>query len=370
MAAHTGQRRTLEFAVDMTKRTLHGDMRAGQLEGRQVMVKAGGFPGGCVMTCTAVRAQATLVVVIFKVTANTGHRRVLILVGGGMTARAQQCGVLAIQLENVKVIEGGRLPGSCGMAAFAGCAFRSLMHIIRSVAAHTSHGCAFEFAIDMTKHALHCDVRAGQLEGSLVMVKAGGFPGSCVMTCTAARAQATRMGVILLMTTKTGRRRVLVLVGGSVTVLAQQRGMFAVQLEYVKVIEGGRLPGSCGMAAFAGCTFRALMHIIRCMAAHTGHGCALEFAVDMAQRALYVDVRPGQFEASQVMVKAGWFPGSCVMTGTAICSQATFMGIILLMTTDAVAGRILELERRGVTILAQHSGMLAIQLEYIEVVKS
>ena len=125
-------------------------MLTGQLEGRQVMVKAGGFPGGCVVAGAANGAKPTLVVVIFKVTANTGHRCVLVLVGSGMTARTQQRGMFSVQLEYVKVIEGGWLPGNRGMAAFAGCAFRSLMNIIRCMAAHTGQRRTLEFAVDMT----------------------------------------------------------------------------------------------------------------------------------------------------------------------------------------------------------------------------
>ena len=124
-------------------------MRSGQLEGSQVVIEGGGFPGGCVVAGAANGAEATLMVIIFKVTANTGHRRVLVLVGGGVTARTQQRGMFSVQLEYVKVIEGGRLPGGRGMTAFAGCAFCALMHISQCMAAHTGQRRTLEFAVDM-----------------------------------------------------------------------------------------------------------------------------------------------------------------------------------------------------------------------------
>ena len=90
------------------------------------------------------------------------------------------------------------------------------------------------------------------------------------------------MSVILLMTTKAGHRRTIILIGSGVAIRAQQGGMLTIQLEYIEMIEGGWLPGSGGMAGFAGCAFCALVNIIRCMAAHTSHRGTLQLAIDMA----------------------------------------------------------------------------------------
>ena len=74
------------------------------------------------------------------------------------------------------MIEGGWLPDSGGMAGIASRSFSSSMLIILLMATHTGHRGALELAIDVTQGTRNGNMRASQLEGRKVMVKAGGLP--------------------------------------------------------------------------------------------------------------------------------------------------------------------------------------------------
>ena len=65
MAGKAVRWRALEDAVDMTFFAERGRVNTGQLEGCQVVIKTGGFPGRSGMTTSAVLAKLTVVMVIF-----------------------------------------------------------------------------------------------------------------------------------------------------------------------------------------------------------------------------------------------------------------------------------------------------------------
>jgi hypothetical protein len=67
--------------------------------------------------------------------------------------------------------------------------------------------------------------------------------------------------------------------------------MLAIQHENIEVIEGGRLPGSGGVAGLASGTLCASVLIVFLMTAYASHRCALEFAIDMALGTLNIYVR-------------------------------------------------------------------------------
>jgi len=70
------------------------------------------------------------------------------------------------------------------------------------------------------------------------------------------------MGIILLVAAHAGCRRIFELERCRVAVLAQQRGVFAIQYENIEVVECGWLPGIGSMTGFAGCAFSASMPVI------------------------------------------------------------------------------------------------------------
>jgi len=164
MTTYTSCRGTLEVTIGVTLGALDTNMRADQLEWKLVVIKIRNFPCGCIMAGCAVCAKRASMGITLKVAAHTGHRSITKLGCCQMALCTQHGHMLAIQLENIEVIERGWLPGSGGMTGCAGCTFGAGMYIILLVAADASHRCALEFAIDMALGALHFDMRAIQLE--------------------------------------------------------------------------------------------------------------------------------------------------------------------------------------------------------------
>jgi hypothetical protein len=287
-----------------------------------------------------------------------------------MTLGANHAGMRAHQGENAAVIECGRLPRRGGMAFLADGAFAASMNILGCMASYAGRRGAFEITVGVALCALHTDVRPGQLKGELVVIKVGNLPGRGVVTGTASRAEGALMSVIFLVAADTGHRCVLELEGCCVAACAKQGGMLAFKFENIEVIESGGLPGRGIVAAFAGCAFGTGMLIILLMTACAGHGCTLEYAIDMALPTLDGNVRTSQFESRQIMVKAGRLPCGCIVTGAAGGAQSAFMGIIFLVAAKTSSGRILELEGCCVAASAKQGGMLAIQHKNIEVIKS
>jgi len=99
-----------KIIVDMAARARCVDVSSGQWEGRQVMVKRGGLPGGGGMTSSAVCAIFTGVTIIIRVTGKTHHRSPLefhIRVTAGACDRC----VSASEFEyRVVMVKGARLP--------------------------------------------------------------------------------------------------------------------------------------------------------------------------------------------------------------------------------------------------------------------
>ena len=102
---------TLEDIIDVTGRAQHGRMRAGQFEGRQIVVKRGSGPGLGAVACGAVLPKLTIMMVVQLVAGKA--------VGGGtledvidVTFSAQHIGVCSSQLESRQVmIKRGSGPG-------------------------------------------------------------------------------------------------------------------------------------------------------------------------------------------------------------------------------------------------------------------
>jgi hypothetical protein len=370
MAAYAGGRGALEIAVGVALGALDTNVRAHQLERELIVVKVRDFPCSCIVAGCAVCAEGAAMRIILQVTAHTGHRRITELGCGEVALCTQQCGMFAIQLEYIEVVKGGWLPGRGGMAGFASRSFGTAVYILRLMATYAGHRRALEFAVDMALGALHIDMRAGQFEsGQQVVVKAGRLPGSCVVACAAVCSQATQMDIILLVAAHAGHGCIAKLGCVDVAFCAQQRGMLAIQLEYIEVVESGWFPGSCAMAGFASRSFGPAVYILRLVAANTSLRCAFEFTIDMALCTLHFDVCAIQLKGSQVVIKRGWLPCSCVMAGAADCAKCAGMGIIFFVASYAIKWQILELERCRMAVLAQQGGMLAVQHKHIEMVK-
>jgi hypothetical protein len=102
------------------------------------------------------------------------------------------------------------------------------------------------------------------------------------------------------------------------------------------VVKRGWLPCRGIMAAFASSAFGANMHIIFKVAAHAGHRRALEFGIDVAKGALNRGMSPNQFECGLIMVKSGWVPGCCGVTGATVGTHRTLMDVVTEMAGNAV----------------------------------
>jgi NADH:ubiquinone oxidoreductase subunit 3 (subunit A) len=91
----------------------------------------------------------------------------------------------------------------------------------------------------------------------------------------------------------------------------------------------------------AGTTVRAelaAVSIVVLMAGIAIAGCALVNIVYMATCTGNRGMRAAKFECGQVMVKSGWFPGVCCMTGTTIRSKTASVSVVLFVAGIAVAG--------------------------------
>ena len=104
--------------------------------------------------------------------------------------------------------------------------------------------------------------------------------------------------------------------------------MRAGQLEDRNVmVKRGRFPGRSRMAGGAVLTKSASM-IVAMTGCAIGRG-TLKDVIDMALRAGCADVRAGQLEGRNVMVKRGRFPGRGGMTGGTVLAEGPIMVILM-----------------------------------------
>ena len=110
------------------------------------------------------------------------------------------------------------------------------------------------------------------------------------------------------------------------------------------------------MALIAQAAELSLMNVIFRVAGETILGCALKDIVNVAGRAIYKRVFPGEFEGCQIVVEIGLAPVIHRMALTAVLPETTFMGIILGMTGVTILWLRLEIGNRPGTVMAGRAG--------------
>jgi len=171
MAGHTRLWRAFEDVVDMALGAGHIDVRADQLENRQVVIELGLFPIFGRMALAAICAVCALVLVILTVAVHARLRRAF-QDAIHVTLVARHWHMLAHQLERRQVvIKLDLLPILRRMALGAIRAERTLVLVILAMTFDTRLRRAFEHSVRMTLGARHLDMFADQLEGRLVVIK-------------------------------------------------------------------------------------------------------------------------------------------------------------------------------------------------------
>jgi hypothetical protein len=134
------------------------------------------------------------------------------------------------------------------MAGSADCAQLAVMVVILLVAGVAVRGCALVDVVDMAARTGHAEVCPVQMEGGLVVIEMGRFPGIGGVAVTTGNAQAAVVIIILLVAG-------IAVSGGTfedivgMTAQAIDRDVFAGQLEGGSfVVEGGRFPAIGGVA--------------------------------------------------------------------------------------------------------------------------
>ena len=164
VAGQAVHRRALVNAIRMAARTGRVNMCAGQLKGRQVVIKRRPGPAIGTMTALAAWPHATLVFIVILVAGVAVRWRALINTIH-MAARTSRANVRAAQLEGREVmVKIGRFPNPGHMAGIALLPQRSFMRIITGVAAKTTRWCAFVNILQVTALAQHINMRPVQLK--------------------------------------------------------------------------------------------------------------------------------------------------------------------------------------------------------------
>ena len=182
------------------------DMRASQLESREIVVESSRLPGGSGMADTAILTKLSVVVINVLVTGVTSGWSALkdIIYMATRTGCADMC--TGQFEERDVVIKCGRLPGLAGMASSTVLAQRAVMAVIFLMAGKTIRRSTLEDIVDMTLFADHAEMLTDQFKGCQVVIKGRRFPGRGGMANTAVLAQRSIMLVILLVACKTIRR--------------------------------------------------------------------------------------------------------------------------------------------------------------------
>ena len=365
MAGVTIGRCTLENIIDMAPGTGRADVRAGQLEGRSVMVKRSWFPGRGRMAIGTNLSKSPLMLI--RMAGDTGRWRALEDIID-VALSASHADVYASQLKGGQVvIKRSRFPGRGRMACGAILSQRSIVMIIVLVAGKTIGRRALENIIDVAFGTCRADMRTSQLEGSQVVIKRGRFPGRGGMTDTAVLAKLAVMFIIFLVTGKACGRCALENIVG-MTFFALRGGVHPGQLEGSQVvIKAGRSPGCAGVTNTAVLAKLAIMVVIFLVTCKTSRRCALEDIIKMTLFTGHRDMRTHQFEGRKAVIKCGGFPGRSSMTGVTLLPKAAIVFIIFLVTGKTVCSRAFE-NIIGVAFFTQHAGMRTSQLENCQVV--
>jgi hypothetical protein len=137
------------------------------------------------------------VCIVLLVAAHTVAGKVFELEGGGVTVLAKQCGMLAIQHENIEMIEGGWFPTSAGMTILAGSTFATGMLVIFQMAPSAGGwGVVKLIGLRVTFGAFHFFMFADQLKASHCMVKMGILPAFLSMAGITGGSKLTLMGLV------------------------------------------------------------------------------------------------------------------------------------------------------------------------------
>jgi len=130
VTAGTLLRRALEDIINVTFFASHADVRAGQFEGREIMIKCSRFPTADLVTRAAILAELAIVGIILLVAGIAIFRCSLkyVIFVASITLHF---GVFALQLESRKImVKTGRLPAGRLMA---GATFFSEFAFVRIV---------------------------------------------------------------------------------------------------------------------------------------------------------------------------------------------------------------------------------------------
>jgi len=175
VTAGTFLRRALKDIIDVTFFAGHADMRAGQFEGREIVIKAGGFPATGLVTRAAILTELAVVGIILLVAgiAIFGCALKDLIFVASITLHL---GVFAIQLESRKImVKTGGFPTGGFMAGAAFFSKLAFMRIVFLMACAAVCGQGFEIGrslrIEMALITNQPLVFAFQLEGCLAMIK-------------------------------------------------------------------------------------------------------------------------------------------------------------------------------------------------------
>jgi hypothetical protein len=172
----------------------------------------------------------------------------------------------------------------------------------------------------------------------------------------------TGMFIILLVTAKTGGRRILELEGRRMALDTGGAGVRAHQLEDTIVIKGGWLPGCRVVTRLAGAAFGSSVFIILLMAADAGGWGTHELQrCCMAFGAVSLGMCTNQFECA-IMVERGGLPGQRCMTFIAGGAFTAGMLVIILMAAKTGFWHVREQERGGMASDAVDIGVPTHQL--------
>jgi hypothetical protein len=176
------------------------------------------------------------------------------------------------------MVECGRLPGSRGVAAFAGGAFSTSMHILGLVTGKAGGWRVIELGCrQVALGAQYSCMRSNQREHSAV-VEGGRLPAGSGVAVLAGSAFSASMHIVLQVAAHAGHWSTL---EDTIDMAGCARNSCVLSSQFESrqvVVKGGWFPGSGVMACAAGRAKRTSMGIILEMAGNAVHRGALEFA--------------------------------------------------------------------------------------------
>ena len=195
----------------------------------------------------------------------------------------------------------------------------------------------------MANLALHLGVLAGEREISLVVIKLGRlFPVALGVALGAVGAQGFLVLVVFLVAVVAAcGELVFVDPTGGVAGIALGALVFAQQvvLGVTVVVEGDRLPALRVVALLALLAVVTLVLVFLLVAGVAIVGRVLVLGVLVAILALHVHMLAFEREVGLVVVNLGFFPIGLGVAISALVSQRTLVGVVLLVTCNALAVR-------------------------------